>query len=305
MKRVREEEETVYKKERSVCNNGGEWIRGPLLGQGGFGTVYSAVMKKPGMGFRDNFPAIMAVKCAKGEAFADLVDEMSVLTELYGCPFIIKCFGGELTRDDQGEDVFHMFLEYATGGSLANLIVKSNGLGLLESQVRRYTYHVLEGIRGIHDKGFIHCDLKPENILLVRKNDSEFLAKIADFGCAKTMDESDISTEVSGTTMYFSPEIVIEGVQEQPSDIWALGCIVLSMLTGKEPWKHRRPERKIAKESPIIPDECSEEAKDFLKKCFSKNPKERPTAEMLLSHPFVKDERKRKLTIIFQGRRLG
>lgn len=99
-------------------------------------------------------------------------------------------------------------------------------------------------------KGFVHCDLKPANILLVKddEKDDDFVAKIADFGLTKRT-----------RRLYFAPECVLVNYQEQPSDIWALGCIVLSELN-----------HKIKFESPIIPRDhsISKEAKDFLMKCF-------------------------------------
>ncbi|CAA2987396.1 mitogen-activated kinase kinase kinase YODA-like [Olea europaea subsp. europaea] len=95
--------------------------------------------------------------------------------------------------------------------------------------------------------------------------------------------------------MYLSPEAVVDHVQKAPSDIWALGCIVLEMLTGKLPWEGDEKLnaddilRKIGEGNsvPKIPNEISQEAKDFLKGCFVRKTMYRWTAEMLLNHPFV------------------
>ena len=84
------------------------------------------------------------------------------------------------------------------------------------------------------------------------------------------------------------------GVQEQPYDIWVIGCVVLNMLTGKQPW-HLKPgkegrleiKRQIVDEVPDIPSGISKEAKDFLNKCFVRNSADRAMAKILLSHPFA------------------
>ena len=170
-----------------------------------------------------------------------------------------------------------------------DLIEKSNnGLGLHEHQVKRYTESILRGIKFIHDKGFVHCDLKPENILLVKEDDG-FVPKIADFGFTK---RADSWTKAQGTKMYLAPECITANYQERQSDIWALGCIVLVMLTGRLPWDALNDDelkRKIIFESPPLPrdNSISKEAKDFLMRCFDRKLKNRPSAEMLLSHPFI------------------
>nr|XP_023874629.1 mitogen-activated protein kinase kinase kinase 18-like [Quercus suber]POE83302.1 mitogen-activated protein kinase kinase kinase 3 [Quercus suber] len=92
-----------------------------------------------------------------------------------------------------------------------------------------------------------------------------------------------------------APECLIECVQEPPSDIWALGCVVCEMLTGKSPWDRGKEFNKrdlfnlIAdeRELPEIPTGVSSQAKDFLKACLVKKYMYRFTAEMLMDHPFL------------------
>ncbi|KAK9923971.1 hypothetical protein M0R45_032364 [Rubus argutus] len=69
---------------------------------------------------------------------------------------------------------------------------------------------------------------------------------------------------------------------EPPADIWALGCCVLQMLTGKEFWDVNtdvKDDWGAPIEIPVIPDELNDEAKDFLGKCFVMNPLERECQE--------------------------
>ncbi|KAF5741810.1 mitogen-activated protein kinase kinase kinase 2-like [Tripterygium wilfordii] len=182
-------------------------------------------------------------------------------------------------------------MEYASGGSLASLIEKSNGLP--EREVRRYAKHLLLGLLHIHDSGYVHCDIKPDNVLLVpSRNSGTYVAKIADFGLSKRR-KSD--PNLRGTPMYMSPEVIVDGFQEAPSDIWALGCVVLEMLTGNPPWgsdPNWTSEELLIKIAeywvlPNIPRGISNDARSFLKACFVRKPRFRFTAEMLLQHPFV------------------
>ncbi|CAL2258797.1 unnamed protein product [Prunus armeniaca] len=283
---LKEDEPWFVKK--SVLVTGREWVRGGILGQGGFGSVYLASVKKPKLG-SEGFPAIMAVKSALMAKSFELVSERSLLGEFRGCPFVIDCYGEDFTAGIGYNLVYNVFLEYADGGTIGDLIKQSGGSGLCELQVRKYTESILKGIQYIHERGFVHCDLKPENILLVTSG-SGFVPKIGDLGLAK---RAAGERSCRGTAMYLSPETVLDSIQEKPSDIWALGCVVLKMLTGRHPWDAKASMKLhdlkplIASGVPKVPGGLSEDARDFLKNCFARNPSQRLTAAKLLDHPFV------------------
>ena len=91
-----------------------------------------------------------------------------------------------------------------------------------------------------------------------------------------------------------SPESVALGEIEAPLDIWSLGCTVIEMITGKHVWNCTGLEDLMfqivfGKEPPKIPETMSEHGKDFLRKCFVRDPRKRWTAEMLLNHPFISE----------------
>ena len=101
--------------------------------------------------------------------------------------------------------------------------------------------------------------------------------------------------DLRGTALYMAHECLIECVQEPPSDIWALGCVVCEMLTGKSPQDRGKEFNKrdlfnlIANECelPKIPIGISSQAKDFLKAIPVKKYMYRFTAEMLMDRPFL------------------
>ncbi|GFQ03422.1 mitogen-activated protein kinase kinase kinase yoda, partial [Phtheirospermum japonicum] len=149
------------------------------------------------------------------------------------------------------------------------------------------TRSIPRGLNGIHGLGYVHCDLKPDNILLVPSAGiTEFRAKIGDFGLAKReIKQYNKKLKIMEsnswrvTPIYISPETIIDYVQATPSDVWAVGCIMLEMLT-------RKP-IGVEKELPKIPNDISREAMDFLKRCFVRNSMFRFTCDMLLNHSFL------------------
>jgi serine/threonine protein kinase len=112
-----------------------------------------------------------------------------------------------------------------------------------------------EGLSAAHSRGVIHRDLKPENIFLT----SDGAVKILDFGLAlQRLDGSDESGEsptiahssagtVLGTFGYMSPEQVTGGRVDGRSDIFALGCVLYEMLTGRRLFAGRTPQEILAR----------------------------------------------------------
>ncbi|XP_023517683.1 mitogen-activated protein kinase kinase kinase 17-like [Cucurbita pepo subsp. pepo] len=271
-----------------------DWIRGHEIGCGSFATINLAM---PSNTSTAQFPPLMAVKSSPAVSSASLKNEKRVLDLLGDCPQIIRCFG-ESCSVERGDELYNLFLEYASGGSLADRI-QSHGGWLPEFEVRRLTRTILEGLRYIHEKGFVHCDVKPRNILVFGDGD----AKIADFGLSKKAGKNRAETgeegkfQLRGSPLYMSPESVNDNEYESPCDIWAVGCAVVEMLTGKPAWNFPMESNiyslllkiGIGEELPKIPKYISEEGKDFLGKCLVKDPAKRWTAEMLLNHPFLAD----------------
>ena len=107
-------------------------------------------------------------------------------------------------------------------------------------------------LEGAHEQGMVHRDLKPANIE-VR---SDGMVKVLDFGIAKMLDRAghEESAEqptltatgtgvLIGTTSYMSPEQARGLEVTRRSDVWAFGAILFEMLTGKRPFRARRPPR--------------------------------------------------------------
>ncbi|CAN8276474.1 unnamed protein product [Cochlearia groenlandica] len=265
-----------------------EWTRRETIGHGSFSTVSLATTS----GNTTSFPPLIAVKSTGIVCSAALQNERETLKSLGECSDIVRCYG-EAKTVENGEEIYNLFLEYASGGNLADKVKKS-GESLPESKIRRYTRSIVKGLRRVHALGFSHCDLKLENVLVFDDGD----VKISDFGLAKRRRRrrSEIGGEIRGTPLYMSPESVNRGEFEPPCDIWALGCCVVEMCSGKTAWcfdvevgnvMSLMVRIGLSEEVPEIPVRLSREGRDFVKRCFVRNPKERWTAEMLLDHPFL------------------
>ncbi|XP_010437255.1 PREDICTED: mitogen-activated protein kinase kinase kinase NPK1-like [Camelina sativa] len=275
-----------------------EWIRRETIGHGSFSTVSLATTS--GSSTTTLFPPLIAVKSSGVVCSAALMNERYVLDYLGDSSEIVRCFGEGKTVEN-GEEVYNLFLEYASGGNLADRI-KNSGEGLPEFEVRRFTRSIVKGLCHIHKNGFSHCDLKLENVLVF--DDGYDHVKISDFGLAKRTRSSEEvvgGAEIRGTPLYMAPECVNHGEFESPADIWALGCSVVEMSSGKTAWCLDEGDMMGSNnnvmslmvrigsgdEVPRIPVELSEEGKDFVSKCFVKDAAERWTAQMLLDHPFL------------------
>ncbi|KAL8528694.1 hypothetical protein ACS0TY_006227 [Phlomoides rotata] len=263
-----------------------DWVRGEKLGHGSFATVNLAAPRSQSSGL----PPLMAVKSCAVSLSSSLMSEKLVLENLKDCPEIIRYFGDSFSYES-GEKFYNLLLEYVPGGSLADTLKNCGDRRLPESDVRQYTKALLKGLRYIHKSGYVHCDIKLQNILLAPNG----AIKIADFGLAKRSGENYSGPELRGTPLYMSPEMVAGGDQGPPADVWALGCVVAELLSGTPAWRCADVAALlmrigVGEEVPEIPENLSEEGRDFLGKIFVKDPRDRWTAEMLLNHRFICDQ---------------
>ena len=291
LKRKKEEEVDFSKAERSEWYEGREWVRGRVIGEGGFGRVNLAHFRPDSKKFK-GMPCVVAVKSCplSTSCSAELAAEKRILDGLTDCPFIVRCLGSDVTFDPDGDERrLNVFLEFAPKGSLLDRVCASP---LPEPEVGRLTRCLVAALERVHRQGLVHCDVKLDNVLLFPDD----VAKLADFGLARPAEDGQPGV-VCGSTPYWAPEMVTGGgIQGQAADVWAVGWVALGMLTGTLPWDHRgtlsdqQLVEAIAAECPLPLERrgvFSHSAEDFLCQCFRRDPLERPTAAELLTHPFL------------------
>ncbi|CAA7049537.1 unnamed protein product [Microthlaspi erraticum] len=258
-----------------------EWTRGRILGRGSTATVCAATYH--------NSNETIAVKSAELHRSEFLQREAKILSSL-NSPYVIGYRGSETKTESNGVVTYNILMEYAPYGTLTEAAAK-NGGRLEEAQVVKYTRQILRGLEHVHSEGVAHCDVKGSNVVVAEKGE----AKIADFGCAKRVD-TELDSPVMGTPAFMAPEVARGEKQGRESDIWAVGCTVIEMVTGSPPWtegdERDDPVSVLYRvgysgETPELPSLLTEEAKDFLEKCLKREAEERWTATQLLNHPFL------------------
>jgi Tol biopolymer transport system component len=175
---------------------------------------------------------------ADGERMARFRREAQVLASL-NHPHIAGIYGFE-----DSSQVHALVMELVEGPTLADRI-KSGAIPAEEAlQIAK---QICEAVEYAHERGIIHRDLKPANIKLT-SNDNDKV-KILDFGLAKALDTEGSSADISssptisrmatqagiilGTAAYMSPEQAKGKTVDRRTDIWAFGCVLYEMLTGR------------------------------------------------------------------------
>lgn len=182
-----------------------------------------------------------AVKLVKRDACPDLAcSEMLAQRCLLGNPHIISFKQAVLTSNHVA-----IVMEHACGGDLREYLERNDQRvpegGLPESQARRLFQQIAIAIDYCHRLGIAHQDIKLENVLLDRIG-SNPLVKLCDFGysvrneaCAKS---PVACSRAVGTPDYMAPELLLSPVayNGKPADVWALGVLLYTLLTGTFPF---------------------------------------------------------------------
>ncbi|XP_023533195.1 probable serine/threonine-protein kinase PBL3 isoform X2 [Cucurbita pepo subsp. pepo] len=202
-----------------------------LLGEGGFGCVFkgwidehSYLPTKPGTGI---VVAVKKLKRGSLQGYKEWLAEVNYLGQLRH-DNLVRLIGYCSESDDR-----LLVYEYMPKGSLENHLFRS--VAPISWRVRmNIAVDVARGLSFLHscEPNVIYRDLKASNILL----DSEFNAKLSDFGLARegpTGDKTHVSTRVMGTRGYAAPEYVATGHLTPKSDVYSFGVVLLELLSGK------------------------------------------------------------------------
>lgn len=245
------------------------------IGRGAFASVYRALNKNNG-----NEVAVKEIIIEDKDNLLELMFEIDLLKVLKH-ENIVKYHGFV-----KNNSKLFIFLEYCSGGSLRTLY-KKKGV-LLEPLLIKYLKQVLKGLIYLHDQGIIHRDIKAANILL----DSNGKIKLTDFGVSTKLSTNTIKTySIAGTPNWMAPEIISMDGASTASDIWSLGATVVELLTGEPLYSHMNDMyvlRSIVEDDNIpLPKNISVNCRNFLLKCFEKEPSKRLTAKELLNHEWL------------------
>lgn len=272
------------------------------IGSGAFGQVYLGYHKliRCKVCLKKGNRNISLTNTQNGAASANndnLMREFYYLREFRQHPHITKLYEIIFT-----ESSVYMILEYYPSGDLFEYVTKNGHLSVDES-LRLFT-QVVGAVYYLHKSGCCHRDLKLENVLL----DKHMNVKLSDFGFTRELPfaqhgTKSLLTEYCGTGAYMAPEIV----QRKPysgikTDIWALGVMFYTMLTGEMPFDdsldsksleyaiiHNKP--RCLENLEMLGEESSErleQIKMLLNNVLSKDPENRVSSlEDILKLPLV------------------
>eukprot|EP00794_Sanderia_malayensis_P019939 gene19939-21892_t len=222
--------------------------------------------------------------------------EISTLKLCQGHPNIVTLH--EVHTDDLHT---YLVLELLEGGELLDRIKKKKNF--TEAEARRLTIKLVSVVHFIQDRGVVHRDLKPENLLFVDDGEDAEL-KLVDFGFARLKGSQPLQTPCF-TLSYAAPEILKNATQEvidgydEACDIWSLGVILYTMLSGKVPFHSKTTygpsaeaiARSIMDGSVSFDGEewinVSASAKSFILGLLTVDPKRRLTLMEILAHDWL------------------
>ena len=254
-----------------------------LLGVGGMGEVYRA--------YDDTLGREVAIKLlspaftAEPERRARFEREARMLATL-NHPHIGAIYGVE-----EADGVRGLVLELVEGETLAERIAASartagsNPPGLPMTEALTIARQIVDALEAAHEKGIVHRDLKPANIKIT----PDGVAKVLDFGLAKVASPDSSSSDLSqsragaifGTAAYMSPEQARGHNVDKRADIWAFGCVLFEMLTGRVAFVGETASDTIAKilerepDWSVLPAATPARIRQLLVRCLVKDPKQR------------------------------
>ena len=260
------------------------------LGEGGMGEVYRARDAKLG---RDVALKLLPAALAQdGQSLARLEREARTLAAL-NHPNIAAIYGLE-----EAEGMRALVMELVEGETLAEHIHGATGTSskrLSPEEALPIAKQIAEALEYAHERGVIHRDLKPANVKIT----PEGTVKVLDFGLAKVLSDQDsmapsvpansptlsvMATQagmILGTAAYMAPEQAKGKPVDRRADIWAFGCVLFEMLSGKKPFEGETISDLLAAvirgepEWTDLPEKTPAAINRLIRRCLVKDPKQR------------------------------
>ncbi|HOD22744.1 MAG TPA: protein kinase [Polyangiaceae bacterium] len=200
-----------------------------VLAEGGVATVYVArhrVVK------RACAVKILSSGLGRNQVVRERFRREAKATQKLAHPNIIEI----LDHGETDDGLPYLVMEYLEGETLADVIARG---ALTMPQAMPIALQIARALARAHDFDVIHRDLKPDNVFLCAREGTSPLAKLLDFGIARSMHDARLTSagEVFGTPQYMAPER-ISTIDAGPSaDLYSFGVMLFEMLTGKLPFQ--------------------------------------------------------------------
>ncbi|CRG93587.1 NIMA related kinase 1, putative [Plasmodium gallinaceum] len=280
------------------------------IGNGRFGEVFLVKHKRTQEFFC--WKAI-SYRGLKEREKSQLVIEVNVMRELKH-KNIVRYIDRFLNKANQK---LYILMEFCDAGDLSRNIQKCYKMfGKIEEHaiidITRQLLHALAYCHNLKDgpngERVLHRDLKPQNIFLstgirhigkitaqANNLSGRPIAKIGDFGLSKNIGIESMAHSCVGTPYYWSPELLLHETKsyDDKSDMWALGCIIYELCSGKTPFHKANNFAQLIselKKGPELPIKGkSKELNILIKNLLNLSPKERPSALQCLGYQIIKN----------------
>uniref|UniRef100_A0A4W5KQ69 non-specific serine/threonine protein kinase n=1 Tax=Hucho hucho TaxID=62062 RepID=A0A4W5KQ69_9TELE len=252
------------------------------IGLGSYSVCKRCIHKTTGMEY--------AVKIIS-KANRDPTEEVEILMRYGQHPNVITL------KDvfDDGRTVY-LVTELMKGGELLDKILRQKFFSEREASAVLYT--ITKTVEYLHIQGVVHRDLKPSNILYVDESGNAESIRICDFGFAKQLRaENGLLMTPCYTANFVAPEVLKKQGYDAACDIWSLGVLLYTMLTGFTPFANGpedTPEEILARIGSGkfsltggYWNSVSAEAKELVSNMLHVDPHQRLTAGQVLCHPWV------------------
>jgi eukaryotic-like serine/threonine-protein kinase len=265
----------------------GPYVVSAPLGEGGMGEVYRA--RDSNLGRDVAIKILPRAFTADPDRLARFEREARLLASL-NHPHIGAIYGVE-----ESNGVRALVLELIEGETLADKLAgeEARGEGLPIPEALAIARQIADALDAAHERGIVHRDLKPANIKITPAG----IVKVLDFGLAKVIAGDGSSPELSrgptmnvdgtrdgmilGTAAYMSPEQARGQAVDKRTDIWAFGCVLYELLTGRPAFARATMSDTIAAvlthepDWTALPRTTPPYLSRLLKRCLEKDPARR------------------------------
>jgi serine/threonine protein kinase len=273
------------------------WIIDEELGRGGMGRVYLAHHEQDG---RQAAIKVLAAELAQEPGFLQRFQrEIEVLGQL-DHPNIVR-----FLEAGSQNSIYFFAMEYLEGDNFEQLLHEHGRIPWKE--VLDAATQICPALKHAHDRGIVHRDIKPPNLLRT----SAGVVKLTDFGIAKVFAARHLTNTggVVGTAEFLSPEQAAGKQATKRSDLYSLGVVLYTMITGRTPFEgpssadilHKHLYGQFDHPKKLVP-EIPHELDEIVCQLLEKDPALRPADGLVLHKELQrlqrKLERKAQLTVV-------
>ncbi|KRX90386.1 Serine/threonine-protein kinase PLK1 [Trichinella pseudospiralis] len=256
---------------------GTRYCKGKFLGKGGFARCYELTESSTNRTYAGKVVSkTLLVKKHQKDKMAQEIQIHSQLSHKHVVQF------HSFFEDDQN---VYILLELCRRRSLMELHKRRRTI--TEPEARYFLHQIVDATIYLHENRIIHRDLKLGNLFI---ND-DMMVKLGDFGLATKLDyDGERKKTLCGTPNYIAPEMLSKKGHSYEVDLWAIGCILYTLLVGNPPFETsslKDTYSRIQRNDYHLPSRLSPAARHMILRLLQSDPKNRPTIKETLNFEFM------------------